>query len=70
MNFNFILIIAFFVIPTLSFAQNYSDLQYLIEHNIEESDTYVGRIGFKFHKTWDSGNCKTMIFCFYNKTWR
>lgn len=51
-----------------SYSQNltFNDLKYLLEHDIESSDSYITKKGFKYHEAEKSenGECASMIWSF------
>lgn len=56
-----------------SYSQNltFNDLKYLLEHNVESSDTYITKKGFKYHEAQKSENdfCDAMIWSFDRNTY-
>jgi len=61
-----------FLLSYESYSQNltFNDLKYLLEHNVESSDTYITKKGFKYHKAQKSENddCDAMIWSFDRNT--
>jgi hypothetical protein len=58
MNKKIIFVILISMIVNLSFSQNltYNDLKYLFENNIDDSNDYILKKGFEFHKTETDAN--------------
>jgi hypothetical protein len=74
MKHNIFKIVVFFIFITLynkSYSQdivylklNYKDFEYLIEHNIEEADTYLSKKNFEFQTVNKSQNCDATVWSF------
>lgn len=54
-----------------SYSQNltFNDLKYLLEHNVESSDTYITKKGFKYYKVEKYDYCDAMIWSFDRNTY-